>query len=81
VVADKSESDPGLGIRHQHAWQAFTNLPRLQSAHDRLRWNTDSSRILSFNACTVCDEVERESVTECDAAACGNHAICARPYR
>ena len=81
VPSEEAVDDPALGLRHAHAWQAFTSLPRLQSIHDHLRWDVSRSRILSFSKCSVCDDVERASVEMCEQPDCVEHAICVRPYR
>ena len=78
---EESAGDPALGLRHTHVWHTFASLPRLQSIHDHLRWDVSRSRILSFSACAVCDEVERESVVRCESTGCAEHPICVRPYR
>jgi len=74
-------SDTGLGLRHAHVWTTLTHVPRLQAAHDRLRWDVSKSRILSVNVCTVCDELPRDSIADCAVADCHEHKICERPYR
>ena len=73
--------DPALGIRHTHAYVREGNLARLQSAHDRLGWDVSKSRLVSFPACTVCGEIDRDSVEECAADGCVEHRACRRPYR
>lgn len=70
-----------LGIRHEHAWREVTLRPRLQSAHDSMRWDVSKSRILFVKTCSICDEFQRESVRECTAVDCHEHPICERPYR
>ncbi len=76
------EDDGGtIGIVHVHQWQAVTARPALQSAHDSMRWDVSKSRILSVDACTICGELQRESVRECVTADCRDHSICERPYR
>ncbi len=69
------------GVRHDHEWQEATKRPALQSAHDTMRWDVSKSRILSINVCTVCGELQRESISECAVAGCREHRICERPYR
>lgn len=69
------------GIRHAHIWEQSTARSVLQTAHDRLRWDVNWSRILSINACTVCGELDRASVLECAVSGCTTHRICERPYR
>jgi hypothetical protein len=78
---EEAEDDRTLGIRHRHEWQAVTARPRLQSAHDSMRWDVAKSRILSVNTCTLCDEFQRDSVQECTVEHCRAHPICERPYR
>jgi len=68
------------GIRHTHVWEVVTARAALQTAHDRLRWDVNRSRILSVNACTVCGELDRASVVECALSSCTAHRICERPY-
>ena len=70
-----------LGIRHQHRWQVLTARPALQSAHDTMRWDVGKSRIVSVNACSVCGELQRDSVRECSVDGCREHRICERPHR
>jgi hypothetical protein len=75
------KDDPSLGVRHQHDWAALTARPRLQSAHDSMRWDVAISRILLVRMCTICGEPDRSSVEECNAPNCTAHPICERPYR
>ena len=71
----------GMGLEHDHAWELVTTRPGLQSAHDTLRWDVATSRVLSVRRCTACVVLERESITECKTVDCHAHAICERPYR
>ena len=80
TIKDLSD-DRTLGIQHQHQWQTLTTRPRLQSAHDSMRWDVAKSRLLSVNKCAICDEFHRESVEECTEVGCNVHPICERPYR
>lgn len=75
------EDDRSLGVRHEHAWIELTARPRLQSAHDSMRWDVSKSRILSVKTCKICDAFQRESVQECKIQDCQAHPICERPYR
>ena len=75
------EDDRSLGVRHEHQWIELTTRPRLQSAHDSMRWDVSKSRILSVKTCKICDAFQRESVQECTATDCHAHAICEHPYR
>ncbi len=75
------KNDPALGVRHEHEWRLMDVLPRLQSAHDSMRWDANKSRILSVKSCAICNEYQRESVVECAVDACNTHKICERPYR
>ena len=78
----KLDDERPLGVRHAHDWLPVTALPRLQAAHDVMRWDVSKSRILSVSACAVCGELDRDSVTECTGpTACADHPICKRPYR
>ncbi len=80
--ATMSESqDSALGIRHAHDWQVMTARPRLQSAHDTMRWDVAKSRLLSVEVCAICYEHQRDTVIECSAPNCREHAICQRPHR
>jgi hypothetical protein len=81
MTVTEVEDDRTLGIRHRHDWQAVTTRPRLQSAHDSMRWDVSKSRILSVNTCVRCDEFHRESVQECTTEDCHVHPICERPHR
>ena len=81
MTVKELDEDRTLGIRHLHEWQAVNTRPRLQSAHDSMRWDVAKSRILSVDRCTVCDEFHRASVQECAAEDCHAHPICERPYR
>jgi hypothetical protein len=77
-----AETDAGsLGIRHTHDWQTLNTRVRLQSAHDSMRWDVATSRLLSVERCAICDEFRRESAQVCTADACHEHPICERPYR
>jgi len=77
----KESQDSTLGIRHAHDWQVLTARPRLQSAHDTMRWDVARSRLLSVEVCTICFEHQRDTVSECTAPNCHDHPICERPYR
>ena len=81
MTVKELDEDLTLGVRHLHEWQAVNTRPRLQSAHDSMRWDVAKSRILSVDRCAVCDEFHRESVQECAAEDCHAHPICERPYR
>ncbi len=81
MTVKELEDDRSLGIQHRHEWQAVTTRPRLQSAHDSMRWDVSKSRILSVNMCAICDAFHRESVRECTAEHCHTHTICERPHR
>ena len=80
MPANVTDNNEALGLKHRHAWQAFAALPRLQAAHDHLHWDVSKSRILSFNACVICDDVERDSMVECSDEVCAEHRICIKPY-
>ncbi len=75
------KNDPSLGVRHEHDWRLQDVLPRLQSAHDSMRWDAGKSRILSVQSCAICNEYQLESVVACSAPDCTEHRICERPYR
>ena len=81
MTATNVGDDTSLGIRHEHAWLDVTLRPRLQSAHDSMRWDVSKSRILFVKTCSICDTFQRESVQECSAVDCHEHTICERPYR
>ena len=81
MAVTEVDGDRSLGIRHQHSWITLTTRPRLQSAHDSMRWDVSKSRVLSVDTCSMCDEFRRESVQECKATDCKEHSICERPYR
>ena len=74
-------TDSALGVRHAHDWQVMTARPRLQSAHDTMRWDVAKSRLLSVHVCAICYEHQRDTVVECTTADCHEHAICERPHR
>ena len=75
------KNDPNLGVQHQHEWRVLDTLPRLQSAHDSMRWDVSKSRVLSVKNCVICNTYDRTSAAECADADCSQHKICARPYR
>jgi hypothetical protein len=75
------KNDPTLGVRHEHAWVLMDTLPRLQSAHDAMRWDVSKSRLLAVSTCTICGEYDRASARECAVPDCTAHPICERPYR
>ncbi len=81
MAVTEVDGDRSLGIRHQHAWLTLNTLPRLQSAHDSMRWDVSKSRLLSVDKCSMCDEFRLESVQECKAEDCRAHTVCERPYR
>ena len=81
ALAWQRGNDRSLGVRHEHVWTAVRSLPELQSAHDRMRWDVATGRILSVNICSVCNELDRDSIEECTTRDCTAHSICARPYR
>lgn len=78
---NERDDERGMGLKHRHAWEPVTARPGLQSAHDTLRWDVAKSRILRVNRCSICDELHRDSVTECNARECHAHRICEKPYR
>ncbi len=80
-MVKETQEDAALGIRHTHDWQLMTARPRLQSAHDTMRWDVAQSRLLSVQVCSMCNEHQRESVSECSLPDCKEHPICERPYR
>lgn len=75
-----TRQDP-VGIRHTHAFEREHGIARLQSAHDGLKWDVSRSRLVSFAACRVCGEIDRDSVEECVVVGCVEHPACRRPYR
>jgi hypothetical protein len=81
VMRMERKNDPALGVRHEHDWRVQELLPRLQSAHDSMRWDVSKSRILSVRSCAICNSYERESVVDCAVIECHDHKICERPYR
>jgi len=78
---ESSAAEDTTGIRHVHRWTSVDDRPTLQRVHDRLRWDVSKSRVLAIEACDVCGELRRDSVTECAVVGCTAHKICERPYR
>jgi hypothetical protein len=73
--------DRTSGIQHTHVFAAESAVPRLQSAHDVLRWDVSKSRLLSFSVCSICGTIDRASITECTVDGCTEHGACRRPYK